>query len=181
MGRGIQLTEAEREALDLLRLRSPSADIFRNCLIILMSDSRDSVASIAQHLRCGTDTVNRIRRMYRMGGIGSLYPTKPPGRKSRATPAFIREMKKAIAGDPMKLGYGFSTWSAIRLAAHLGKVTGIQFGDDQMRRLLRQEGYSFQRPKHTLKGKRNEAAYEKARRKLNRLKKTPVSPMPPRF
>jgi transposase len=180
MGRGIKLTESEREALDLLRLRSPSASVFRNCLIILMSDSRDSIPSIARHLRCGTDTVNRIRRMYRMGGIGALYPTKPPGRKSRATPAFIKQMKKAVASHPMKLGYGFSTWSAIRLAAHLAKETGIHFGDDQMRRLLRQEGYSFQRPKHTLKGKRDEAAYEKARRKLNRQKKTPRSATPPR-
>jgi transposase len=181
MGRGIKLTEAESEALDLLRLRAPSADVFRNCLIILMSDSRDSIASIAQRLRCGTDTVNRIRRMYRMGGIGALYPTKPPGRKSRATPAYIKKMKQAIASNPMKLGYGFSTWSAIRLAAHLAQETDIHFGDDQMRRLLRQEGYSFQRPKHTLKGKRDEAAYEKARDKLIRLKKIPRRMMPPSF
>lgn len=180
MGRGIKLTEAEREALDLLRLRSPSADVFRNCLIILMSADRDTIPAIARQLRCGTDTVVRIRRLYRMGGIGALHPTKPPGRKSRATPAFIKEMKKAIASNPIKLGYGFSTWSAIRLAAHLAKETGIHFGDDQMRRLLRQEGYSFQRPKHTLKGKRDETAYDKARRKLIRLKKTPGSAMPPR-
>ena len=82
-------------------------------------------------------------------------------------------MKKAVGSNPMKLGYGFSVWSAARLAAHLAKETGIRFGADQMRRLLRQEGYSFQRPKHTLKGKRDEAAYEKARRKLSKLKKTP--------
>lgn len=173
MGRGIKLTPAESVALDSLRFRTPSAVVFRNCLIILMSDSRDTIASIARRLGCGTDTVVRIRRMYRMGGIGALHPTRPPGRKSRATPAFLKELRRAVAAHPMDLGYGFSTWSAIRLAAHLGKVTGIHFGDDQMRRLLRQEGYSFHRPKHTIKGKRDEAAYEKARRRLARLKKTP--------
>jgi hypothetical protein len=47
MGRGIKLSPAEAEALDLLRLRTPSADVFRNCLIILMSDSRDTIAAIA--------------------------------------------------------------------------------------------------------------------------------------
>lgn len=178
MGRGIKLTSAEIDALDSLRLRTPSADVFRNCLIILMSDSRETIASIAQRLGCGTDTVVRIRRMYRMGGIGALHPTKPPGRKSRATPAFLKKMKQAVATNPMNLGYGFSTWSAIRLAAHLEKVTGIHFGDDQMRRLLRQEGYSFHRPKHTMKGKRDEAAYQKARRQLARLKKTPERKRP---
>ena len=71
------------------------------------------------------------------------------------------------------LGYGFSNWSAIRLAAHLAKLTGIRFSDDQMRRLLHRHGYSVHRPKHTMKGKRDEAAYETAKKKLHRLKKKP--------
>lgn len=173
MGSGIRLSFAEREALDDLRFRTSSADVFRNCLILLLSDSRDTIASIARRLGCGTDTVVRIRRLYRMGGIGALHPTKPPGRRSRATPAFLKKMKQTVDTCPMKLGYGFSVWSAARLAAHLAKETGIHFSDDQMRRLLHQVHYSFHRPKHTLKGKRDEAAYEKARRKLIGLKKTP--------
>jgi transposase len=159
--------------LDDLRFRTRSADVFRNCLILLLSDSRDTIASIAQRLGCGTDTVVRIRRLYRMGGIGALHPTKPPGRRSRATPAFLKKMKQVVDTSPMKLGYGFSVWSATRLAAHMAKETGIHFSDDQIRRLLHQVNYSFHRPKHTLKGKRDEAAYEKARRKLIGLKKTP--------
>jgi hypothetical protein len=48
---------------------------------------------------------------------------------------------------------------------------GIRFSADQMRRLLHQEGYSVHRPKHTMKGKRDEAAYAKAKKQLRRLKK----------
>ena len=96
MGRGIKLSEAEVEALDSLRLCAPSANVFRNCLIILLSDSHDTIPSIAQHLRCGTDTVVRVRRLYRMGGIGALHPTKPPGRKSRASSAFLKKMKQKL-------------------------------------------------------------------------------------
>jgi len=61
------------------------------------------------------------------------------------------------------LGYGFSVWSVARLNAHLKKTTGISFSEDQLSRLLHAEGYSYQRPKHTMKGKRDEAAYIKAR------------------
>src|SRR3990172_950754 len=61
------------------RMRATSADVFRNGLIILLSDSRDTIASIAKRLGCGTDTVNRVRRLYRQGGIQALYPIKPPG------------------------------------------------------------------------------------------------------
>ena len=173
MGHGIKLTEQQWNELDRVRFTTPSADVFRNCLIILMSDSRETIPAIAGHLRCSPETVWRIRKLYRMGGIGALQPIKPPGRSSRATPAFLKQMKKAVQANPMTLGYGFSTWSAGRLAAHLAKVTSIRFSDDQIRRLLHQQGFSFHRPKHTLKGKRDERAYEKARKQLIRLKKKP--------
>jgi transposase len=173
MGYGIKLTERQRDELDRHRMRAASADVFRNCLIILLSDSRDTIASIAKRLGCATDTVNRVRLLYRTGGVQALYPIKPPGRPPRATPAFLREMKQAVQTNPLTLGYGFSNWSVVRLAEHLAKVTDIRFSDDQLRRLLHREGFSVHRPKHTMKGKRDEAAYEKAKKKLARLKKTP--------
>jgi transposase len=171
MGRGIKLTPEQWEELDRVRLTTPSADVFRNCLIILMSDSSDTIPVIAKHLGCGTDTVIRVRRLYRNGGINALYPIKPPGRPCRATPEFLRKMSKAVQTNPLELGYGFSTWSATRLAEHLARVTGVRFSDEQIRRYLHQQGFSFHRPKHTLKGKRDEAAYEKAKERLIRLKK----------
>lgn len=171
MGRGIKLTEQQWDELDHLRFSTGSADVFRNCLIILMSDSRDTIASIAQRLGCGTDTVVRVRRLYRKGGVAALHPIKPPGRPGRATPRFLRQMKRAVQANPMTFGYGFSTWSVVRLAEHLAKVTGIRFSDDQLRRLLHHHGFSVQRPKHTMKGKRDEAAYEKAGGELKVLKK----------
>lgn len=173
MGYGIKLTEKQWNELDNLRFTTPCADVFRNCLIILMSNSHDTIATIARHLGCGTDTVVRIRRLYRRGGVKALYPIKPPGRPSRANPEFLHQMREAVKTNPLTLGYGFSTWSAGRLAEHLAKVTGIRFSSDQIIRLLHRHGFSVHRPKHTLKGKRNEIAYEKAKKALIRLKKKP--------
>lgn len=171
MGWGIKLTEEQWDELDRLRFTAKSADVFRNCLIILKSDSRDTIASIAEDLGCGTDTVVRVRRLYRKGGVDGLRPIKPPGRTSRATPDFLSRMRQAVLTNPMTLGYGFSTWSVTRLGAHLARTTGIRFSQDQLTRLLHRQGFSFQRPKHTLKGKRDEAAYEKSKAELIVLKK----------
>ena len=171
MGRTIKLTDAQWDELDRLRMGTGSADVFRNCTIILMSAVGRSKASISNDLGCCTDTVARVRRLYREGGVKALRPIKPPGRPGRATPGFIAQMKQAVQTNPLTLGYGFSTWSAARLTQHLAKVTGIRFSDDQLRRLLHQEGFSVHRPKHTLKGRRDEQAYEKARKRLIRLKK----------
>jgi transposase len=173
MGRGIRLTEKQRDELDRLRFRTPSACVFRNCLIVLMSDAGETIPAIAKRMGTATATVVRVRRLYRQGGIEALHPVKPPGRPCQATPAFIAQMKEAVRTNPRDLGYGFSTWSSARLAAHLAKVTGVRYSDDQLRRLLHQHGFSVHRPKHTLKGKRDEAAYEKAKKQLAVLKKTP--------
>lgn len=173
MGRGIKLTEEQWNELDHLRFSTSSADVFRNCLIILMSDSRETIAAIAQRLGCGTDTVVRVRRLYRKGGVAALHPIKPPGRPGRATPEFLRQLREAVQTNPLTLGYGFSTWSVARLAAHLAKATGLKFSVNQLRRLLHREGFSVQRPKHTMKGKRDETAYRQARGELIALKKKP--------
>jgi hypothetical protein len=83
-------------------------------------------------------------------------------------------MKQAVQTNPLTLGYGFSTWSVARLAQHLATVTGIRFSDDQLRRLLRQEGFPIHRPKHTLKGRRDKQAYEKVKKRPYTLEKKAV-------
>ena len=100
MERGIKLTEAQWEELDTVRLKTPSADVFRNCLILLKSSMRETIASIASQLGCGTDTVVRVRRLYRQHGVAGLQPTKPAGRTSRATPQFIAQMKQTVQTKP---------------------------------------------------------------------------------
>jgi transposase len=173
MGRGIKLSDRQWDALDQLRFTTRSADVFRNCLIVLQSDSSQSIPAIAQQLGCSPETVKRVRRLYRQGGIDALRPRCSPGRPGKATPDFLRTLRQTVTTGPLELGYGFSTWSAARLAEHLAGQTGIRFSADQLRRLLHREGFSVQRPKHTMKGRRDEAAYAKAKGQLRRLKKSP--------
>src|ERR1700722_13646855 len=97
MGRGIRLTHEELNLIDLLRLKTLSKDVFRNCLIITMSHFGDTIGHIAERLGCSTETVVRIRREYRERGLDALKPEKPPGRPSRATPEYIAAMKEAVA------------------------------------------------------------------------------------
>jgi transposase len=178
MGRALRLTDEQFDALDGLRFRSPSAEVFRNCLIILRSHAGCSIAQIAGFLGCSADTVKRVRKLYREGGIDALHPRDSPGRPSRATAAFRAALRQAVGTCPLALGYGFATWSAARLAEHLAGQTAIRFSADQMRRLLKEEGFSFQRPKHTLKGKRDEAAFERARQELQGRKQQALGPNP---
>ena len=95
MGRGIRLTHEELNLIDLLRLKTLSKDVFRNCLIITMSHFGDTIGHIAERLGCSTETVVRIRREYRERGLDALKPEKPPGRPSRATPRVHRGYERS--------------------------------------------------------------------------------------
>jgi transposase len=166
-----KLSEKEWDALDAVRFSTSDAAVFRNATIILMTDVKRSKHSIAQDLGCSPATVDLARKRYREQGLAGLQRRKPPGRTSRATPEYRAVLRRVVQTPPQSLGYGFSVWSVPRLNAHLKKETKLSFSDDRLRRLLREEGFSFQRPKHTMKGKRDEAAYKKGQRELKRLKK----------
>jgi putative transposase len=166
-----KLMDAEWEALDQCRFSTTDAEVFRNATIILMSGVGRSKFSIAEDLGCCAATVDNVRKRYREWGVDGLKRRKPPGPKPRATAAYRAALREAVQTPPRSLGFGFSVWSAARLAAYLERKTKISLTADRVRRMLHEEGFSFQRPKHTMKGKRDEAAYQKASGELERMKK----------
>jgi transposase len=169
---GWKLSNKEWDALDDLRFGTDDAAVFRNATIILMSGVGRSKTSIARDLGCSSSTVDHVRRRYRSEGTDGLRPHQPPGRTSRATPAYRAALQTVLRTPPQELGYGFSVWSLARLNAHLARLTGIRFSDDQLGRIVHQEGFSFQRPKHTMKGHCDETAYARAAARLRTLKKS---------
>lgn len=173
-----KLRPEDWDALDKLRFSTMDVSVFRNATIILMTAVGRSKQSIAADLGCCPATVDNIRQRYRQQGLAGLRRRKPPGRKSQATPEYRALLRQTVLTQPQTLGYGFSVWSVARLEAHLRKQTGVGFSADQMRRLLHAAGFSFQRPKHTMKGKRDEVAYALAQDELETLKKKPCATMP---
>lgn len=168
----IRLTDVQIDELDVFRMRARTPVTYRNATIILMSDAGRSKVSIAETLGCGTATVERVRRLYQTLGIIGLTPIKPPGRPSRLSRALREPVLQAIQADPRTMGYGFSTWSIPRLAQHLERRHGLRAGISTVRRVLAHEQFSLQRPKHTLEGKRDERAHDKAQKGLKTLKKS---------
>src|SRR3954463_9413601 len=97
MARGIRLSDAQFDELDDLRSSTRSADVFRNCTIILLSAGGPTLSGIAGLLGCSPETVKRVRRLYRSGGAAALHPEPPPGRPSAATPDFRNALVQAVA------------------------------------------------------------------------------------
>jgi transposase len=172
----LTLSDPQRQDLERLRSATKDARVYRNATIILRTADGQPEGALARALGCSGSTIDRVRRRYRAEGLEGLTPIQPPGRPSRATPEYQAALAQAIRTPPRDLGYGFSTWSAARLAQHLKKVTGVALGVDQVRRLLRRARFSVQRPKHTMRGKRDEQEFERARAELRALEAEAVRP-----
>lgn len=160
------LSDTQRQDLEQLRSATKDARVYRNATIILQTADGQPEDALARALGCSGSTIDRVRKRYRAEGLEGLIPTQPPGRPSRATSEYCAALAQAIRTPPQDLGYGFSTWSVARLAQHLKKATGISLGVDQVRRLLRRARFSVQRPKHTMRGKRDEQEFARAQAEL---------------
>jgi transposase len=135
-----KLSEDQQKALDALRSSTSDERVIRNVEVILMSGQGRSKEWLALEFGCSLGTVMNIRRGYRLRGVAGLKPRPRPGRRSRATPHYRARLRQVAYTSPAKLGYAFRVWSAPRLARHLEMETGIRFSEDQLRRILEQEG-----------------------------------------
>ena len=168
-----RLLDKQWDELDRLRFSAGDAKVFRNCLIILMSDcgvrplaavDRPRVGMQPGHCRLGSQTVS-------------------PARDCRADAAEIAGTHAAgharVPGRTAKGGANASPALRIWLQRLVGGATGCAPQEDNgpvvQRRACAADCCARKdfpsSPKHTMKGKRDEAAYEKAQQRLKRLKK----------
>jgi transposase len=175
----VVLTSWQRRRLQQLRAHPPSPRTGRWAICLLLSADGASSAAIAAATGFSIRAIGCIRSRWQRRGMAALRHARGAGRKPLVTPAYRQELRTALGEGPMRYGYAFSVWSIARLNAHLEKITGLRVCDEWLRTLVKDEGFVYRRPKHTLRGKRNERAFRKARRALDRLKKGLCSPAQP--
>lgn len=167
----IRLKSREQRGLEFLRDQSPSPRIVKRAMCLLLSAAGESAKAICRITGLGRNSVTNIRRRWREHRLRSLKDQLRSGRPPRVTAEYRRELRRAIRRGPLAFGYVFTVWSVARLASHLHRITGITLSHDWLRRVVHAEGFVIGRPKHTLRGKRDEREYQDARRRLDRLKK----------
>ena len=175
----VRLKPWESHRLRQLRDHAPSARVVRRAMCLLLSAAGETAQAIARVTGLSPDAVTDVRRRWRARRLRSLDDRPRSGRPPLASGAYRRELRRALRSGPRAFGYVFTTWSVARLAVHLRKATGIHIGPGRLRQLVHEAGFVIGRPAHTLKGKRDERKYQRARRRLDRLKRGPCGRTPP--
>jgi len=100
--------------------------------------------------RC-RQSVGDFVKLFNQGGIERLLQIgRGPGRNSRLKTTHRKTLLRWIIQGPRRAGLAFSNWDCPRLVWQIKRKWGIGLSDEQVRRILHQEGCSLMRPKHKL-------------------------------
>lgn len=167
----VRLKPWEARRLRQFRDHATSARAFKRAVCLLLSAAGERASAVARVTGLSLDAVSDIRRRWHKHRLRSLSDLPRCGRPMRVTAEYRRELRRALRNGPLACGYVFTVWSIARLGTYLRQRTGIALGVNRLRQLAHAEGFVIGRPKHTLKGKRNEQEYRRTRRRLDQLKK----------
>jgi transposase len=154
-------------AMEARRMRA--ADLFRKHV---------PQAEVARELGVAHQTVSDWHEKWKVGGKRALRAAGRAGRLPRIGEADLQRVDKALRQGPLAHGYPTELWTLSRVAEMIEKVTGVHYHPGHVWRLLRQMGWSRQRPARQAI-ERDDAAVERwVNERWPRVKKTPDAATP---
>jgi putative transposase len=82
----------------------------------------------------------------KQGGVRALKKAGHAGRRARLRPEDLRHIERGLKRGPQALGYETSLWTSWRVAHLIEQECGVKYHPTQAWRILRQLGWSCQRP-----------------------------------
>ena len=108
----------------------------------------DAGASHCRAVASPQEYVRELIRRFNAGGFEALRPRKASGRPAKYAPEEISVMLEVAGTRPHDLGLPFTVWSLRKLATHLVQCGVVkELHATTLGRILRDQGFSFQRTK----------------------------------
>jgi transposase len=105
-----------------------------------------SQSEVARQVGVHRQSVSRWARQLERDGRSGLKRAGRAGRKPRLGARDRERIRRALKRGPEPLGYDTGLWTATRVAHLIEQECGVQYHPGHVWRLLRQLGWSCQRP-----------------------------------
>jgi transposase len=135
---------------------APDPDTRSRYQMILLAQQGYTAPQIATMVLRSDDTVLRVLKRFRAGGLEAVPRRYAPGGPRTVTPAWEAELLRVIECDPHAVGVASANWTTGLLAAYLARITGIMVDPETVRLYLHAYDYVCKRPTWTLKKKAEE-------------------------
>jgi len=132
-----------------------------------------SQSEVARRVKAHRQSVNQWARQLQQGGRRALKKAGRAGRKPRLRPEDLRRIEHGLKRGPQALGYETSLWTSSRVAQLIEHECGVQYDCSQAWRILRQLGWSCQRPTGRALERNEENIQQWKRQRWPELKKRP--------
>jgi len=103
-------------------------------------------AEVARQVGVHRQSVSRWEGQLKQGGLRALKQAGRAGRKARLRREDLGRIERGLKRGPQALGYETSLWTSWRVAHLIEQECGVQYHRSQAWRILRQLGWSCQRP-----------------------------------
>lgn len=135
-------------------------------------------ADIARQLRVSRAAVCQWLKKARKQGKKALQRRPRPGRPPKLTAAQQRSLVKLLAQGPQRAGYTTQLWTAERIQRLVAQRFGTRYHVHHVPKLLRQCGWSYQRPTGRAIERDKAAVQRWVKEDWPRIKKKPAGRKP---
>ncbi len=121
-------------------------------------------AEAARRVGVHRQSVGRWAKQLEQGGLRALRRAGRAGRKAQLGPQELRRIERGLKRGPEALGYESGLWTSARVAHLIESECGVRYHPGHAWRILRQLGWSCQRPTGRAR-ERDEAAIRRWKQK----------------
>jgi transposase len=131
-----------------------------------------SLNEVARWVGCNASSVMRWRDALALGGEEALKPKPVPGRPPKLSAKQKDRLVRYLLKGPMAHGYRTDLWTTQRIAELIKAKFGVRYHRDHIGRLMRELGWTHQKPERRAIERDEEAIERWKRRDWPRIKKT---------
>lgn len=147
----LQLNAEQLAAVADVYRQTKEARIRTRAQVILLNAEQGMVSSaISSIVRLEEVTVQRILHRFESRGLQGLKDEPRSGRPRKMTEAYLHQLLQTVRRRPRALGLEFSLWTLDNLRAYMNTQTGLMLARETIRRHLKENGFTFSRPQHTI-------------------------------
>lgn len=103
-------------------------------------------SEVGRKLGVTRQVASRWKQAWEQGGRSALSSKGQAGPKPKLSPEQTRQVTQALLEGPRSQGYKTDLWTLPRVAALIGKLSGVDYHPGHVWRVLGSLGFSCQRP-----------------------------------
>jgi transposase len=160
---------APRDFEAMERRRKRAAQLFRQ---------GKTQAEVVRELEVSRQSVSRWYADWKSGGAQALRGAGRAGRLPLVDEADLKRVARQLEKGPLANGYATDMWTLARVSEVIEAETGVVYHQSHVWRILRQMGWSRQRPARRAVERDDDAIARWVKEDWPRVKKTPAAEGP---